>query len=38
MRCRTVEQVRALVVHVLRHEIAHHFGLDDARLLEIGAY
>ena len=38
MRCRTVRQVRAMVRRVLRHEIAHHFGLDDARLREIGAY
>ena len=38
MRCRTVTQVRAMIHHVLRHEIAHHFGLDDARLREIGAY
>jgi len=38
MRCRTVERVRAMVHHVLRHEVAHHFGLDDARLREIGAY
>ncbi|OQY19327.1 MAG: hypothetical protein B6I35_11880 [Anaerolineaceae bacterium 4572_32.2] len=38
MRCRTVEQVRAMVHHVVRHEIAHHFGLDDDRLREIGAY
>lgn len=38
MRCRTAEQVRTLIHHVLRHEIAHHFGLDDDRLREIGAY
>ncbi len=38
MRCRTAEQVRATVQHVLRHEIAHHFGIDDERLREIGAY
>ena len=38
MHCRTVKQVRAMIHHVLRHEIAHHFGLDDARLREIGAY
>jgi predicted Zn-dependent protease with MMP-like domain len=38
MRCRTKEQVRATIQHVLRHEIAHHFGLDDDRLKEIGAY
>jgi predicted Zn-dependent protease with MMP-like domain len=38
MRCRTPQDVRRMVHHVLRHEIAHHFGLDDARLHEIGAY
>jgi predicted Zn-dependent protease with MMP-like domain len=38
MRCRTVEQVRATVRHVVRHEIAHHFGLDDDRLRDLGAY
>jgi predicted Zn-dependent protease with MMP-like domain len=37
-RCRTLPQIRALVGRVLRHEIAHHFGLDDARLREIGAW
>jgi len=38
MRCRTTEQVRATIHHVLRHEVAHHFGLSDDRLREIGAY
>jgi predicted Zn-dependent protease with MMP-like domain len=38
MRCRTVVQMRAAVAHVLRHEIAHHFGISDERLREIGAY
>lgn len=38
MRCRTEEDVRELVQRVVRHEIAHHFGIDDDRLLEIGAY
>ncbi len=38
LRCRTPEEVRATVNHVLRHEIAHHFGISDARLREIGAY
>jgi predicted Zn-dependent protease with MMP-like domain len=38
MRCRTPQEVRRMVHHVLRHEVAHHFGLDDARLREIGAY
>jgi predicted Zn-dependent protease with MMP-like domain len=38
MRCRSVAQVRALVARVVRHEIAHHFGIDDVRLREIGAH
>ena len=38
MRCRSAEQVVATIHRVLRHEIAHHFGLDDERLREIGAY
>jgi predicted Zn-dependent protease with MMP-like domain len=38
MRCHTAAQVRATVGRVLRHEIAHHFGISDERLREIGAY
>jgi predicted Zn-dependent protease with MMP-like domain len=38
MRCRTPEEVRRTIHRVLRHEIAHHFGLSDDRLREIGAY
>jgi predicted Zn-dependent protease with MMP-like domain len=38
MRCRTAEDVRRTIHHVLRHEIAHHFGIHDDRLREIGAY
>ena len=38
MRCRTEIEVRELVQRVVRHEIAHHFGIDDDRLVEIGAY
>ncbi len=38
LRCRTMAQVRATVKRVLRHEIAHHFGISDERLREIGAY
>ena len=38
LRCHTVEQVRATVQHVLRHEIAHHFGINDERLRQIQAY
>ena len=28
----------ALVRHTVRHEIAHHFGISDQRLGELGAY
>jgi predicted Zn-dependent protease with MMP-like domain len=38
MRCRTPEEVRRTVERVLRHELAHHFGIDDQHLREIGAY
>jgi len=38
MRCRTVEEMRATIHRVLRHEIGHHFGLDDDRLRELGVY
>ena len=38
MRARSAEEVRAIVRRVLRHEIAHHFGIDDDRLRQIGAY
>ncbi|MCX7707736.1 MAG: metallopeptidase family protein [Anaerolineae bacterium] len=37
-QCRTEEELRALVKRVVYHELAHHFGIDDDRLLEIGAY
>ena len=38
MQCRNWEDVRATVRRVVRHELAHHFGIDDDRLREIGAY
>ncbi len=38
MRAQTPDEMRRLVRRVVRHEIAHHFGIDDARLHEIGAY
>ncbi|MGE5531361.1 MAG: metallopeptidase family protein [Bacteroidota bacterium] len=37
-QCSSAEQVRALVHRVVLHELAHHFGIDDNRLHEIGAY
>ena len=38
LQCRTPQEVRDLIQHVVRHEIAHHFGIDDARLQELGVY
>ena len=38
MQCRTWHDVKALVTHVVQHEVAHYFGIDDDRLREIGAY
>jgi len=38
LRCRTLEELADLVQRVVRHEIAHHFGIDDDRLAELGAY
>jgi predicted Zn-dependent protease with MMP-like domain len=35
---RTGEDVRATVHHIVRHEVAHFFGIDDERLEELGAY
>jgi predicted Zn-dependent protease with MMP-like domain len=36
--CRTPEEVEARVRSVVVHELAHHFGIDDDRLRELGAY
>ena len=36
--CRTREQVIKQVQHTVKHEIAHHFGISDDRLRELGAY
>jgi predicted Zn-dependent protease with MMP-like domain len=32
------ERLRKVVMHTVAHEIAHHFGISDDRLREIGAY
>jgi predicted Zn-dependent protease with MMP-like domain len=32
------ERLRRVIAHTVAHEIAHHFGIDDDRLHEIGAY
>lgn len=34
--CHTREEVVAMVYRVVVHEIAHHFGIDDLRLRELG--
>jgi len=34
-RCRDDDEIRDTVRKVVRHEIAHHFGIDDARLSEL---
>jgi len=36
--CDSFEELRAEVRITVRHEIAHHFGIDDDRLEELGAY
>jgi predicted Zn-dependent protease with MMP-like domain len=36
--CDTLEQLRDEVASTVRHEVAHHFGISDERLDEIGAY
>jgi predicted Zn-dependent protease with MMP-like domain len=36
--CRTPDQVAARVRSVVVHELAHHFGIDDDRLRDLGAY
>jgi predicted Zn-dependent protease with MMP-like domain len=35
---RDEEDLRVRVAHVVRHEVAHYFGISDARLREIDAY
>ena len=34
--CRSDAEIKAEVQSVVQHEIAHHFGLDDERLDELG--
>lgn len=36
--CRTDSEIVAEVRKVVLHEIAHHFGISDARLRELGQY
>lgn len=36
--CRTPERIKDQVKRTVKHELAHHFGIDDARLRQLGAY
>jgi predicted Zn-dependent protease with MMP-like domain len=36
--CHSEAQVIAEIQHVVQHEIAHHFGISDDRLEELGRY
>ncbi len=36
--CRTREQIIKQVQRTVKHELAHHFGISDDRLRELGAY
>jgi predicted Zn-dependent protease with MMP-like domain len=38
LECDTRDQLREEVRRTVRHEIAHHFGISDDRLDELGAY
>ena len=36
--CRTPERIIRQVQQTVKHELAHHFGIDDDRLRELGTY
>jgi predicted Zn-dependent protease with MMP-like domain len=36
--CGTPDEIRAEVRQTVVHELAHHFGIDDDRLEDLGAY
>ena len=36
--CRSDEQIKRLVRRTVLHELAHHFGISDDRLRELGVY
>lgn len=38
LECDTLPQLREEVRRTVRHEIAHHFGISDDRLDELGVY
>ena len=33
-----LDKIRKQVMHTIIHEFAHHFGISDERLIELGAY
>jgi predicted Zn-dependent protease with MMP-like domain len=37
-QCKNDAEARAMITRVVRHEVAHYFGIDDDRLVELGAY
>lgn len=36
--CKTDEEIICLVAHTVQHELAHHFGISDKRLRDLGVY
>ena len=36
--CNSEDEVYQRITHTLEHEIAHHFGISDSRLKDLGAY
>jgi predicted Zn-dependent protease with MMP-like domain len=36
--CRNNAEIKKLVNQTVQHELAHHFGISDQRLRELGAY
>ena len=36
--CSSDEQIVRCVTHTVQHELAHHFGISDERLKELGIY
>jgi len=36
--CRNDSEIVTEIQRVVRHEVAHHFGIDDDRLEELGSY
>jgi predicted Zn-dependent protease with MMP-like domain len=36
--CRTDEDIVRIVTHTVQHELAHHFGISDERLRDLGIY